>query len=168
LPFTPYHFGPSGFVALTLRRWIDIPVFILANVIVDIEVLIAAILGLGYPIHRYAHTLLIGAVVGAVWGALAYKAKPAFEWAMQQLRIPYKTNFWKMVISGVLGVWLHVFIDAIYHGDVRIFWPSRAIPLFRLISRGQLKVVCLAFFAAAVILYAIAVKSYIKQDRTKE
>lgn len=151
-----------------LRRWIDIPAFILANVIVDIEVLVIAILGLGYPIHRYAHTLLIGAVVGAVWGALAYRAKPAFEWAMQQLRIPYKTGFWKMVISGVLGVWLHVFIDAIYHWDVRIFWPNRAIPLFRLISRGQLKVVCLALFAAAVILYAIAVKSYIKQDRTKE
>ena len=103
MPFTPYHFGPSGFVALVLRRWIDIPVFILANVIVDIEVLIAAILGLGYPIHRYAHTLLIGVVVGAVWGALACKAKPALMRAMQQLRIPYKTNFWKMVISGILG-----------------------------------------------------------------
>jgi len=151
-----------------LRRWIDIPVFVLANVIVDIEVLVIGLLGLGWPCHRYCHTLLFGAVAGAVWGALAYKAKPALAWAMQRLRIPYKTGFWKMVISGVLGVWLHVFIDAIYHWDVRIFWPNRAIPLFRLISRGQLKVVCLALFAAAVILYAIAVKSYIKQDRTKE
>jgi len=168
LPFTPYHFGPSGFVALVLRRWIDIPVFILANVIVDIEVLVIAILGLGYPIHRYAHTLLIGAVAGAVWGALAYKAKPALVWAMQQLRVPYKTNFWKMVASGILGVWLHVFIDAIYHGDVRIFWPSRAIPLFGLISRGQVKAICVALFAAAVIPYAIAAKSYTKQDKAKE
>ena len=151
-----------------LRRWIDIPVFVLANVIVDIEVLVIGLLGLGWPCHRYCHTLLFGAVAGAVWGVLAYKAKPALAWAMQQLRIPYKTGFWKMVISGVLGVWLHVFIDAIYHWDVRIFWPNRAIPLFRLISRGQLKVVCLAFFAAAVILYAIAVKSYIKQDKPKE
>jgi len=168
LPFTPYHFGPSGFVALTLRRWIDIPVFILANVIVDIEVLVIGLLGLGWPCHRYCHTLLFGTVAGAVWGALAYRAKPALAWAMQQLRIPYKTNFWKMVASGILGVWLHVFLDAIYHGDVRIFWPSRAIPLFRLISRGQVKAICVTLFVAAVILYAIAVKSYIKQDRTKE
>jgi len=87
---------------------------------------------------------------------------------MQQLRIPYKTGFRKMVASGILGVWLHVFIDAIYHGDVRIFWPSRAIPLFRLISQGQVKAICVALFAAAVIPYAIVAKSYIKQDKTKE
>ena len=151
-----------------LRRWIDIPVFVLANVIVDIEVLVIGLLGLGWPCHRYCHTLLFGAVAGAVWGALAYKAKPAFKWAMQQLRIPYKTGFRKMVASGILGVWLHVFIDAIYHGDVRIFWPSRAIPLFRLISQGQVKAICVALFAAAVIPYAIVAKSYIKQDKTKE
>jgi len=168
LPFTPYHFGPSGFIALTLRRWIDIPVFILANVIVDIEVLVIGLLGLGWPCHRYCHTLLFGAVAGTVWGSLAYKAKPALKWAMQQLRIPYKTNFWKMVVSGILGVWLHVFIDAIYHWDVRIFWPSRAKPLFGLVSRGQVKIICLALFVAAVILYAIAVKSYIKQNKPKE
>ncbi len=39
MPFTPYHFGPSGFVGLVFGKWIDLPVFVLANVIVDVEVL---------------------------------------------------------------------------------------------------------------------------------
>ena len=68
MPFTPYHFGPSGFVGLVFRKWIDMPVFVLANVIVDVEVLAVGLFGLGWPIHRYCHTLLIGAVVGALWG----------------------------------------------------------------------------------------------------
>ena len=40
MPFTPYHFGPSGFVGLVFGKWIDLPVFVLANVIVDVEVLV--------------------------------------------------------------------------------------------------------------------------------
>ena len=39
MPFTPYHVGPSGFVGLVFGKWIDLPVFVLANVIVDVEVL---------------------------------------------------------------------------------------------------------------------------------
>ena len=40
MPFTPYHFGPSGFFGLALKKWIDLPVFLLANVIIDVEVLL--------------------------------------------------------------------------------------------------------------------------------
>ena len=39
MPFTPYHFGPSGFAGLLFRRWVNVPVFIAANVLIDIEVL---------------------------------------------------------------------------------------------------------------------------------
>jgi membrane-bound metal-dependent hydrolase YbcI (DUF457 family) len=161
VPFTLYHFGPSGFLGITLRKWLDIPVFVLANVVVDIEVLFNH----HWPVHRYFHTLLIGAVVGAIWGIAAYPLRHFFEKIMQMLRIPYQTSFWKMVISGVLGVWLHVLIDSIYHWDVRMFWPSKAKPLLGLISQGQVKILCIGFFVAAVIAYAFAVASYLKQKK---
>jgi len=140
-------------------------VFVLANIIVDIEVLVIWPLGLGWPVHRYCHTFLIGAVVGAVWGIAAYPLRHFFEKIMQILRVPYQTSFWKMVISGVLGVWLHVGIDAIYHWEVQAFWPSRIKPLWRLVSQGQVKAICVAFFFAALILYATVFTSYVKQDR---
>lgn len=104
MPFTPYHFGPSGFIGLVFRKWIDVPVFVLSNVIVDVEVLVAAFFRLGPPYHRYCHTLLIGAAVGALWGVAAYRLRPLFEVIMDMARIPYKPGFWKMVISGILGV----------------------------------------------------------------
>lgn len=165
MPITPYHFGPSGFLGLTLRKWLDVPVFILANVIVDTEVLVTRLFGPVWPVHRYCHTLLFGAVIGAIWGIAAYPLRHFFKKIMQILRIPYQTGFWKMAISGVLGVWLHVVIDAIYHPDVRMFWPSKARPLWRLISQEQVKIVCVGLFIAAAVIYAFAVTSYIKQKK---
>ncbi|MFZ0034183.1 MAG: hypothetical protein WAK60_04230 [Sedimentisphaerales bacterium] len=165
MPFPLYHFGPSGFLGLTLRKWLDVPVFVLANIVVDFEVLAIRLLGLGWPVHRYCHTLLFGAVVGTLWGIAAYPLRHFFEKIMQILRIPYQTSFGKMVISGILGVWLHVAIDALYHWDVRIFWPSKINPLWQLISRGHVKTLCIGFFVAAVIAYAFAVASYLKQKK---
>jgi membrane-bound metal-dependent hydrolase YbcI (DUF457 family) len=152
MPFTPYHFGPSGFIGLTFRKWLDVPVFVLANVVVDIEVLVIRLFGLGWPYHRYTHTLLLGAIAGAIWGIAAYPLRHLFEKIMQMLRLPYQTSLWKMVVSGVLGVWLHVVIDAIYHWDVRIFWPSKAKPLYELISQEQVKTACIAFLVAAAVV----------------
>jgi membrane-bound metal-dependent hydrolase YbcI (DUF457 family) len=165
MPFTPYHFGPSGFLGLTLRKWLDFPVFVLANVVVDAEVLIINLLGLSRPFHRYTHTLLLGAITGILWGIAAYPLRNFFGRIMRILHIPYQTGFWKMVVSGVLGVWLHVGIDAIYHWEVLAFWPSKARPLFQLIPRGQVKMVCLAFLIAAAIAYVFAVISYLKQKK---
>jgi membrane-bound metal-dependent hydrolase YbcI (DUF457 family) len=171
MPFTPYHFGPSGFIGLALRKWIDVPVFILANVVVDVEVLAVMFFRLGPPYHRYGHTLLIGGIVGAIWGAAAYRLRPLFEEIMGALHIPYRPRFRTMVISGVLGVWLHVLIDGAYHHDVKVFWPSKTQWLWATamshVSKGQIRMICLGFFVAAFIPYALAVVSYGKRSRLK-
>jgi len=161
MPFTPYHFGPSGFIGLVFGKWIDLPVFVLANVIVDVEVLVVGILGLGWPAHRYFHTLLIGAVVGALWGVAAYPLRHFFKKMMKVFYIPYKTSLFKMIISGILGVWLHVLIDGIYHSDVRIFWPHKTTWLRQMIKQNitkeQIETICLLFFIAAFVVYILAV-----------
>lgn len=163
MPFTPYHFGPSGFIGLLLRKWIDIPVFVLANVIVDVEVLFFD----RWPVHRYFHTLLLGALVGACWGFLAYRLRGVFTGLMRILQPSYQTGLWKMVVSGVLGVWLHVVIDAIYHWDVKIFWPSKARPLYGLLSQGDVKLICVGFLVAAVV-YAFVLAARMKRGNVRK
>lgn len=171
MPFTPYHFGPSAFFGLVLRKWLDIPVFVLANVIVDIEVLVIYLFRLGYPVHRYCHTLLIGSALGLLWGASAYPLRHIFKRLMQIIRIPYQTGFLKMLISGVLGVWFHVLIDSIYHYDVRIFWPAKSIWWWRIMHRRlneeQIKTICLVFLLAAVVPYLLAVRSFLKDNKIR-
>ena len=90
------------------------PIFLAANVIVDIEVLFAG----GWPQHRHwhFHTLLIGGLVGAAMGLAVYLVKPVragLERAMKTIRLPYKAGPIKAAVSGALGVWLHVLIDSL-------------------------------------------------------
>ena len=171
MPFTPYHFGPSGFVGLVFKKWLDIPVFVLANVIVDVEVLIIMLFNLEWPKHRYCHTLLVGAAVGALWGVAAYPLRNYFKKIMRLFRIPYKTSLSKMLISGILGFWLHILIDGAYHFDVNILWPNKTISLWKMIhshlSKEQIETICLIFFLAAVIPYIFAVISFSKNDMTQ-
>ncbi len=169
MPFTPYHCGPSGFVGLVFRKWIDVPVFVLANVIVDIEVLVVMLFNLGWPRHRYCHTLLIGAAVGALWGVAAYPLRNLFKKIMQLLRIPYKTSLSKMLISCILGLWLHILIDGAYHFDVKILWPNISISLWKMIHRHlgkePIETICLIFFLAGLVPYIFAVISFSKNRR---
>jgi len=164
MPLTPYHFGPSGLVGLVFHRWLDVPVFVLANVIVDLEVLTIRLLQLGAPRHRYVHTLLVGGLVGALWGLVAYPLRGIFARGMRLLGLPYQPGRMKMIVSGVLGLWLHVLIDGLYHFDVKLFWPSRSIWLWRCVQRyldqHQIERICLGLLVAAVVVYVGTVLWY--------
>lgn len=173
MPFTPYHFGPSGFVGLVFRRWIDLPMFMLGNVIVDVEVLFAPA---RYPHrHWHVHTLLIGGLVGAIVGVLFYYIKPIRNFsagAMRLIRITYKPGLLKMITGGITGVWMHVLIDSFYHYDVQPFFPAKRNALYWFARRNikitpdRIETICLSFFVLVAILYALAVWSFKKQNRT--
>jgi len=68
MPFTPFHFGAHACVAFPFNKKIDIPVFILANVAIDIEPLLVITLNLHYPLHGYAHTFIGAIFIGTLWG----------------------------------------------------------------------------------------------------
>lgn len=142
MPFTPYHIGPSGFIGLLFRRWLDVPVFVLANVLVDVEVLMDPYFQPGWPVHRmwHFHTLLVGGLAGAIFGVLIYWIKPlrwCSEKSMAAIGLPVKSTLLSMALAGLLGVWLHVLIDSFYHYDVQIFWPYRDNTIFRWINSGK-------------------------------
>ncbi|RQW04309.1 hypothetical protein EH223_07695 [candidate division KSB1 bacterium] len=172
MPFTPYHFGPSGFVGLLFRRWIDVPVFVAANVLIDLEVLADSRLAPGWPVHQlwHFHTLLIGGLAGAVFGALIYYIKPlrwGSEKSMALIGLPGRATLLSMVLAGLLGAWLHVLIDSVYHYDVQIFWPHQDNTVFRWINAGKMRNInstqqwvlfyCRLFWGLMVGLYGVLV-----------
>ena len=153
MPYTPYHFGPSSLIGFPLRKWVDIPVFVLVNLAIDLEILIVEILRPGHFVPRYAHTLLLGTALGMIWGAMAYPLKGIFKWIMNKIQIPYKTNLSKMIFSGIFGAWIHVLIDGLYRSDVRLFWPIKLTNPLARFSKGEVELFCVLCFLAAFVVY---------------
>ncbi|MHC4259460.1 MAG: hydrolase [Planctomycetota bacterium] len=153
MPFTPYHFGPSGCVALPLQKYIDIPVFMLANVVIDFEPGVVLLFDLSYPSHGYCHTFLLGGVIGLVWGLVAYPARNPLGRLMKLFGLPYQTSLGKMVLSGLLGVWFHVLVDSFCWGDIRPFWPIGANPLDNHIGPDPVRLLCMVAYIPAIVLY---------------
>jgi hypothetical protein len=164
MPFTPFHFGPSGLAGLVFRKWVDLPVFVLANVVIDLEPLTVLAFGLDYPMHGLCHTFLLGGALGLAWGAAAYPARGLFKSLMGLFGLPYQTNLPKMFIAGLLGVWFHVLLDAFCWQDVRPFWPLQANPLLDVLSVGTVYLLCTVCFVPAIALYIILAVSRAKKN----
>jgi len=156
MPFTPYHFGPAGFLGLVFKKRIDIPAFVLANVAVDIEPLVLMIFKVEGYHHRFFHTLIGATLAGMALAVVLFPFRRIIAKLMNLLHLPYQTSFLKIAVWGVLGAWFHVFIDSICHWDVRPFWPGSARPFYQLVTDGQLKYICLGFWLAAIILLLCA------------
>ena len=67
---------------------------------------------------------------------------------------------------------MHVFVDSFYHYDVEPFWPKTGNLFYRFARTGdvrimpdRIEVICIVFFVFAVILYAAAVRSFLKHAR---
>ena len=155
MPSLPNHFGPSGLLALVFRRFVDIPVFLTVNIAIDLEVVVIALIRFpGYP-PRYAHTLLVGSAIGIVWALLMAPLRPAFRPLMRALRLPCAGGLGRMVVSGVLGAWVHVLIDGLYRSGAGLFWPLPwKNPLCRF-SRGDVDLLGWLSAGAAALFYAV-------------
>ncbi len=140
-----------------MRRYIDVPVFLAANVVVDIEPLLVILFSFDYPFHGYCHTLFIGGLIGIFFGCAAYPFRALIRTGMSEIHLRYSTTLPKMAISGMLGVWLHILFDAVMHSDTTPFYPLSPVnPLFGIISASNLETVCTLFFLPAVGLYYLA------------
>jgi hypothetical protein len=153
MPFTPFHFGPHACVALPLQRYIDVPIFIGANVAIDIEPLLVMVYRFDYPLHGYCHTLLFGSLVGLMLGLIAFPFRKFIGKAMSLLRLPYSTTLLKMAVSGMLGAWMHILFDMPLYRDIKPFYPLSANPLYGIVSAKAVYGTCALLFLPALVIY---------------
>jgi len=128
MPLTHYHFGINALPGLGSKGRLDILVLIAANILIDTEVLADNYFSPGWPVHQiwHFHTLLVGGLAGALLGALVYGIKPfrrTCQWFNSLLGYSCSPTLFCMMLSGIIGAWLHVLVDGLYHYDVEVFWP---------------------------------------------
>lgn len=163
MPLTPLHFGPSTLIGLPLKRYLDLPVFVFANVVIDLEPLAVIVFGLTYPQHGYLHTFLIGGILGVVWGLIAYTFRVPIGKLMNLFKLDYSTTLRKMLFSAVLGVFFHVFLDSFLYSDVQPFYPFKNNPLLGIINESTMNIFCTVCFIPAFLIFVFMAYSYDKR-----
>lgn len=160
MPITPLHAGPHVTVGFICRRFIDLPTFVLANVVIDIEPLTVMLFKLNYPLHGYCHTFLIGGFLGLFWGVAAWRYSWILKLLMTKFCLSYEPAPAKTVVSGLLGAWFHILCDAPIYHDIKPFFPYEGNPLLGLISISGMYNACLILFLPATVLYFWSVRNF--------
>ncbi|MCX7001191.1 MAG: hydrolase [Candidatus Sumerlaeota bacterium] len=160
MPFTPYHFGPNALIALPLQRHIDLPVFLLVNVTIDIEPLIVLSFNLNEPLHGISHTFLFSPLLGFLTALLCFFLRHYLVRLLAFFRLSYFPSFFNMVLAGVLGAWLHVFLDAPIYQDIKPFFPFKSNPLFNVLEPPTVYLICALCFLPAIFLYILHIRHW--------
>ena len=147
------HFGPSALVAILFYRYINFPVFVLANIVIDIESVILALFRPGPSSHKYFHTFILGAATGIVWGLVCYASSDVLQWTTNLLKLPYELSLAGILLSAVTGIWLHIVIDAVSHPRMIPFYPLKGNPLITPFTNLGVSWLCTFTFIPAVVLY---------------
>jgi membrane-bound metal-dependent hydrolase YbcI (DUF457 family) len=128
IPFTPFHFGPAVFAKACFPNRYWITPFVLANVLIDCEVLYCLRFSLR-PIHRFCHTYIGGTLVGAFAGFVAYAGIKTIlmlfpsTWFTNCRNVSSKQLVTDAALSSIVGGISHVFLDSLMHRDMQPFWP---------------------------------------------
>ncbi|WP_145178914.1 DUF4184 family protein [Gimesia aquarii] len=130
MPFTPFHFCPGLLAKAFSPRYFWLTSFVLANVLIDLEVLYYLSKN-DPPIHRYLHTYLGGIFMGVFAGLLMFgviqiacRVLPAHSrWRARVIQAPKLQLLWQSLIAGLIGGVTHIFLDSLMHEEMNPFWP---------------------------------------------
>ena len=132
MPFTPFHFGPALGFGLPLRKYLHVPTFLVANVIVDVEPLLVLVLGLNYPLHGYLHTFLFASLTGLSLGYVVFSFDrflyPIYE--AMKLVVEDNQSLKSYIATGVLGAIFHVLLDSPLYRDIKPLYPFAHNPFY--------------------------------------
>lgn len=145
MPATPFHLGPGLLIKAAAPRQFSMAAYSLAQVVIDIESGFYLLRG-EYPVHRQAHTFLLGGLIGLLCGLIVSRigrwwARPrdaVAEVLAAEFRLPIAA------MSGLFGGIFHSVLDGIMHADIRPFRPfTEANPLYELVSLRVLYLFCI-------------------------
>lgn len=151
MPVTPFHMGPGLLIKSVLQGWFSLIIFGWAQVLMDIQPLVAMTTGMG-SLHGFSHTYIGASLIAII---AAWSGKWIYRWCMRfierdftyyqkkLLDVPARLTAGICFISAFLGTFSHVLLDSIMHADLEPFYPvSPDNRLLLIISIGALYKFC--------------------------
>ncbi|MHA1240988.1 MAG: hypothetical protein ACTSQU_09350 [Promethearchaeota archaeon] len=157
MPFTPFHLGPGLFISLIFLSFIDIPTFLIASVIIDVEPFVVLIFHLNYPLHGFFHSFLGGFIVAVLLSMIMTKIRRYFTPLLTFFKIEQAISFKKILFSSICAIFLHILLDSPIYLDIRPFFPLEINPFYRsTIWPGLIEyIICVWCFIGAIFVYFI-------------
>jgi len=128
MPFTTYHLASGLLIGLILRKWIHLPTFLVTTtLLVDLGSGLLILSRVDTRPHGLTHNFFIAAPLGLLSALTIYFLDKFFKIH----KIFYKAfylaehseSLLKYVSGGVIGWFLHLFLDAPLYNDMRPFEP---------------------------------------------
>ena len=151
MPITPLHMGPGMVLKAALGRRMSVVAFGLSQVVIDVEPLLAFLLG-WTVLHGWTHTVLGATLIAA---AVAAVGRRPSEWIVRRwnrelryhkldrFQSPEAITVGQVACGAFIGTWSHVAIDSLMHPDLRPFAPfSQARPLLDLATYDGASLAC--------------------------
>lgn len=167
MPFTPYHVGPALLVALLLYPLLDIPALIVSSLILDIEPLLGLIGFLPWSPHGIFHSFTMGIFVGILVTGGFFLLRKYLKPIALPKAFAQEPSIKNTVISSVVGVYIHIVLDAFVYTDLNLFYPLQWNPLLEVVPRSTVINFCLISLPIALILYMIRSTVYAWQQSRK-
>jgi membrane-bound metal-dependent hydrolase YbcI (DUF457 family) len=157
MPLTPFHLGPGLLLGLLLLAYIDLPTFLVASVIVDVEPILVLFFDLDYPLHGFVHSFLGGTIVALLLAAVMNKVRDSLSPLLSFLRLEHKSSFKNILIASLSGIYIHILLDSRMHRDIRPFYPLDFNPFLSSSALPGLGVymLCIWCFIGAAVIYVI-------------
>ena len=166
MPFTFYHLGPALAFGLPLRKYLHLPTFIVANVILDIEPLLVMMFGFNYPLHGYLHTALSAVGVGLLLGLVMFRLEGLMKDFYFKLQLENSSLRLKsFLVAGIFGAALHVLFDSLLYSEMNPLFPLLGNSLRSLnISSSSVYSSCVWLGVLGIAFYCvILVYSFVKK-----
>ncbi len=165
MPITPLHLGPGVLLKAAAGSRISLTVFAFCQFTMDLEVLTRVVLG-AQQLHGFTNTIL-GATVILMpsvllgrpvcqlflrwWNSRLSVAQA--RWLSVDTAIPWRAA-WS---GGVVGVYSHVFLDALMHPDAQPWAPlSPENPFVGIFPIESLNALCWWSLAIGIVVIGIA------------
>ncbi len=161
MPFTPFHLGPALFIGIPLRKYLNLPTFLIANIIIDIEPLLVLTYNIyGYPLHGLLHTYLSALITGSILGLILYKLRNILNPVWRLLRLEEKPGQepMKYIYAGVSGIALHILLDSPLYPDIKPLYPTTLKPLYNPTLSPNIYTLCIILGLIGLINYILLIK----------
>jgi len=169
VPFTPFHLGPALGFGIPLRKYMHLPMFMVANVIVDVEPFFVLLLGLDYPLHGYLHTFILAFPVGLTLGYVMFLLERFFSPLYKKLPLgkDMTLNLRSFIVAGTIGTLLHVLLDSPLYSDIQPLYPLTINPLYDPSLSLELYAFCTLMGILGITFCAglLAISAYTKLQR---